>query len=237
MQWHQTRRSNGTNRFTDQCLPISWIKHTVAACVIISAVVKRRQRCNSRWIYRIKSSILVEARDFVATEFNRSTRSSISIFFFILEHLVCNSVYWPFPTISVGKDVFVLFSLSNLILFTCLISTLGYFFENSLFASGISNFFILFRSLFNVHELSAIEYGYKIIFISICQLFWRDSYSRKKIVHCLIQFAFPGRNFLVIFHCCSRSRVSVHSFVSRTFSILMCIFTELCVVNRIEESK
>lgn len=81
MQWHQTRRSNGTNRFTDQCLPISWIKHTMAACVIISAAVKQRQRCNSRWIYRIKSSILAEARDFVATEFNRSTRSSISIFF------------------------------------------------------------------------------------------------------------------------------------------------------------
>lgn len=91
MQWHQTRRSNGTNRFTDQCLPISWIKHTVAACVIISAVVKRRQRCNSRWIYRIKNGILAEARDFVATEFNRSTRSSISILF-ILERLICNSV-------------------------------------------------------------------------------------------------------------------------------------------------
>lgn len=81
MQWHQTHRSNGTNRFTDQCLPISWIKHTMEACVIISAAVKQRQRCNSRWIYRIKSSILAEARDFVATEFNRSTRSSISIFF------------------------------------------------------------------------------------------------------------------------------------------------------------
>lgn len=170
MQWHQTRRSNGTNRFTDQCLPISWIKHTVAACVIISAVVKRRQRCNSRWIYRIKSSILAEARDFVATEFNDQLdpRSRFSF--------LSSNISFVIPFIGhfqqfLAKDVFVLFSLSNLILFTCLISTLGYFFENSSFASGISNFFILFRSLFNVHELNAIEYGYKIIFISICQLF------------------------------------------------------------------
>lgn len=129
MQWHQTRRSNGTNRFTDQCLPISWIKHTVAACVIISAVVKRRQRCNSRWIYRIKSSILAEARDFVATEFNRSSRSSISIFFFILEHLVCNSVYWPFPTISCKRCFRFVFPLQFNIIYLSNFNTWLFFWK------------------------------------------------------------------------------------------------------------